>query len=113
MVNGLPSIELPFHYPASPYALAPGGAPLVPYSEKSHSTAFLFSYLLGYLFWVEVAVGSLGWEPLWGRAGGAASILWEIRLPRTLGAWLTGALPGGVSVLRRGKKTLAGVFVAR
>jgi len=29
------------------------------------------------------------------------------------GAFVTGALPGGVSVLRRGKKTLAGVFVAR
>jgi tyrosyl-tRNA synthetase len=29
------------------------------------------------------------------------------------GAVVTGALPGGVSVLRRGKKTLAGVFVAR
>ncbi len=28
------------------------------------------------------------------------------------GALVTGALPGGVSVLRRGKKTLAGVFVA-
>jgi tyrosyl-tRNA synthetase len=28
-------------------------------------------------------------------------------------AVVTGALPGGVSVLRRGKKTLAGVFVAR
>jgi tyrosyl-tRNA synthetase len=29
------------------------------------------------------------------------------------GAFVTGALPGGVSVLRRGKKTLAGVFVGR
>ncbi|MBU4465843.1 MAG: tyrosine--tRNA ligase [Actinobacteria bacterium] len=29
------------------------------------------------------------------------------------GAFVTGALPGGVSVLRRGKKTLAGLFVAR
>ncbi|WP_245570376.1 tyrosine--tRNA ligase [Microbacterium luticocti] len=29
------------------------------------------------------------------------------------GAFVTGALPGGVSVLRRGKKTLAGVFVTR
>jgi tyrosyl-tRNA synthetase len=26
---------------------------------------------------------------------------------------VTGGLPGGVSVLRRGKKTLAGVFVQR
>jgi tyrosyl-tRNA synthetase len=29
------------------------------------------------------------------------------------GALVIGGLPGGVSVLRRGKKTLAGVFVAR
>jgi tyrosyl-tRNA synthetase len=29
------------------------------------------------------------------------------------GAFVTGALPGGVSVLRRGKKTLAGVFLDR
>jgi iron complex transport system permease protein len=49
-----------------------------------------------------VAVGSLGWEPLWGRAGGAASILWEIRLPRTLGAWLAGALLGLAGALAQG-----------
>ena len=42
-----------------------------------------------------VAVGSLGWEPLWGGASDAsASILWDIRLPRTVGAWLAGALLG-------------------
>ena len=44
---------------------------------------------------VGAAVGSLGWEPLWGAAGDAsASILWDIRIPRTLGAWLAGALLG-------------------
>ncbi|HSV48545.1 MAG TPA: iron chelate uptake ABC transporter family permease subunit, partial [Ramlibacter sp.] len=37
------------------------------------------------------AIGSVGWEPL--RADGTmASILWQIRLPRSLGAWLAGAL---------------------
>jgi len=42
-----------------------------------------------------VAVGSVGWEPLWARPGDAsAAILWDIRLPRTLGAWLAGALLG-------------------
>lgn len=49
-----------------------------------------------------VAVGSLGWEPLWGRAGGASSILWEIRLPRTLGAWLAGALLGLAGAIAQG-----------
>jgi iron complex transport system permease protein len=42
-----------------------------------------------------VAVGSTGWEPLWSRTSEAASsIVWDIRLPRTLGAWLAGALLG-------------------
>ena len=50
-----------------------------------------------------VAVGSLGWEPLWGRAGDASSaILWEIRLPRTLGAWLAGALLGLAGAVAQG-----------
>lgn len=50
-----------------------------------------------------VAVGSLGWEPLWGRAGDAsAAILWEIRLPRTLGAWFAGALLGLAGALAQG-----------
>lgn len=43
---------------------------------------------------VGLAVGSLGWEPLRGADPGASAILWEIRLPRTLGAWLAGALLG-------------------
>lgn len=52
---------------------------------------------------VGVAVGSLGWEPLWGRAGDAsAAILWEIRLPRTLGAWLAGALLGLAGAITQG-----------
>ncbi len=51
-----------------------------------------------------VAVGSLGWEPLWGRAGdvSSATILWDIRLPRTLGAWLAGALLGLAGALAQG-----------
>lgn len=50
-----------------------------------------------------VAVGSLGWEPLWGRTGEAsAAILWDIRLPRTLGAWLAGALLGLAGAIAQG-----------
>ena len=49
------------------------------------------------------AVGSMGWEPLWGAAGEAsASILWDIRLPRTLGAWLAGALLGLAGAVAQG-----------
>jgi len=50
-----------------------------------------------------VAVGSLGWEPVWMRGGDAsAAILWEIRLPRTLGAWLAGALLGLAGAVAQG-----------
>lgn len=50
-----------------------------------------------------LAVGSLGLEPLWGGAGDAsAAILWDIRLPRTLGAWLTGALLGLAGAVAQG-----------
>jgi iron complex transport system permease protein len=50
-----------------------------------------------------VAVGSLGWEPLWGRAGEAsAAIVWDIRLPRTIGAWLAGALLGLAGAVAQG-----------
>jgi iron complex transport system permease protein len=50
-----------------------------------------------------VAVGSLGWEPLWAHGNDAsASILWDIRLPRTLGAWLAGALLGLAGAVAQG-----------
>ncbi len=50
-----------------------------------------------------VAVGSLGWEPVWGVAGDASSaILWDIRLPRTLGAWCAGALLGLAGAVAQG-----------
>jgi iron complex transport system permease protein len=42
------------------------------------------------------AVGStgLGWEGLSGADAVARAIVWDIRLPRSVGAWLTGALLG-------------------
>ncbi len=49
------------------------------------------------------AVGSLGFEPLWGGAGDAsAAILWDIRLPRSAGAWLAGALLGLAGAVAQG-----------
>ena len=49
------------------------------------------------------AVGSLGWEPLWRTHGEAsAAILWDIRLPRTLGAWCAGALLGLAGAVAQG-----------
>jgi iron complex transport system permease protein len=49
------------------------------------------------------AVGSAGWEPLW-RAGSASAsaVLWEIRVPRTFGAWLAGALLGLAGAVAQG-----------
>jgi iron complex transport system permease protein len=41
-----------------------------------------------------IAVGSAGWEPLLDETGAGLTILWEIRLPRSLGAWIAGALLG-------------------
>jgi iron complex transport system permease protein len=49
-----------------------------------------------------VAVGSLGWEPLWRAGGTASAILWDIRLPRTVGAWLAGALLGLAGAVAQG-----------
>jgi len=49
------------------------------------------------------AVGSLGWEPLWGGAGEAsAAILWDLRLPRSIGAWLAGAMLGLAGAVAQG-----------
>ncbi len=52
---------------------------------------------------VGATVGSAGWEPLWrAGSGGPAALLWEIRLPRTLGAWLAGALLGLAGAVAQG-----------
>lgn len=48
----------------------------------------------GVLVFAGTAVGAVGWENLWSQAGMAPAILWEIRLPRSLGAWCAGALLG-------------------
>ncbi len=52
-----------------------------------------------------LAVGSTGWHWPWGAAApdpGQAAILWEIRLPRSLGAWLAGALLGLAGAVAQG-----------
>lgn len=49
------------------------------------------------------AVGSAGWEPLFFHNDApAAAILWEIRMPRTAGAWLAGALLGMAGAVAQG-----------
>jgi iron complex transport system permease protein len=47
-----------------------------------------------------VLIGSTGWADL--QDGGMAVILWEIRLPRSLGAWCAGALLGMAGAMAQG-----------
>ena len=52
-----------------------------------------------------LAVGSTGWRWPWSEGApdaGQAAILWEIRLPRSLGAWLAGALLGLAGAVAQG-----------
>jgi len=50
------------------------------------------------------AVGSQGWEVWWSAAQDPVmqQILWDIRLPRSLGAWLGGALLGLAGAIAQG-----------
>lgn len=49
------------------------------------------------------AVGSEGWEPLFfGADAPRSAILWEIRMPRTAGAWLAGACLGLAGAIAQG-----------
>ncbi|CAN5828365.1 iron ABC transporter permease [soil metagenome] len=49
-------------------------------------------------------IGSTGFESLWGARHDpvAMQIVWDIRLPRTLGAWLVGALLGLAGAVAQG-----------
>ena len=49
-----------------------------------------------------IAVGSAGWEPWRDATGAGLTILWEIRLPRTLGAWAAGGLLGLAGAIAQG-----------
>jgi iron complex transport system permease protein len=53
---------------------------------------------------VGLGVGSRGFEAMWGARSDpvAWQILWDIRLPRTLGAWLAGALLGLAGAIAQG-----------
>jgi iron complex transport system permease protein len=50
------------------------------------------------------AAGSQGWQAWWSAGGDAVSrqIVWDIRLPRSLGAWLGGALLGLAGAVAQG-----------
>ncbi len=44
------------------------------------------------LFALGLSIGSTGWSPLTAADDSLRQLLWDIRAPRTLGAWLAGAL---------------------
>jgi iron complex transport system permease protein len=55
------------------------------------------------LMGLGVAVGSTGWSPPWREADELGrQILWDIRLPRSLGAWLAGGLLGLAGAIAQG-----------
>ncbi|MBA3593617.1 MAG: iron ABC transporter permease [Polaromonas sp.] len=58
----------------------------------------------GLLLLLGVSVGSTGFESVraMGRDAQALQIVWEIRLPRTVGAWLAGALLGLAGAVAQG-----------
>ena len=62
-----------------------------------------------------MGLGSTGWRSLWLAWGDAAAwqIVWDVRLPRTLGAWLAGALLGLAGALAQGlfRNALADPFL--
>lgn len=63
-------------------------------------TALLLPALTLLLLAAGLAAGSEGWH--WPQGDGADLVLWEIRAPRSLGAWLVGALLGLGGALAQG-----------
>jgi iron complex transport system permease protein len=75
-------------------------------SGSSRSYALALGLLMASvsLILIGSGVGSTGFESLW-RAWGdplALQIVWDIRLPRTLGAWVCGALLGLAGAVAQG-----------
>ena len=75
-------------------------------AQRPRATTFAMTLLLVSLALVLLGacVGSTGFERLWSAWQDplALQIVWDIRLPRTLGAWLAGALLGLAGALAQG-----------
>ena len=74
--------------------------------QRRLATPFALGLLLAsvLLILLGVCVGSTGFDRQWfaGQDPVALQIVWDIRLPRTLGAWLAGALLGLAGALAQG-----------
>ena len=87
---------------ALPLSLGEGRGEGTPGARTPLSLAVALATATLLLLALGTAVGSLGWEPLWSADGTASRILWEIRLPRSLGAWFAGALLGLAGAVAQG-----------
>ena len=79
----------------------------MPMSQGSVRSRWLFASLLlasVLLVALGACVGSTGWESAWTMVHDpmAQQIVWDIRLPRTTGAWLAGALLGLAGAIAQG-----------
>ena len=74
------------------------------HARRAHWLAVALLLVAGVLLLLGAAIGSTGMERLWqiGADPVAWQIVWEIRLPRTLGAWLAGALLGLAGAVAQG-----------
>lgn len=87
-------------------AQAPGrasrtDAALLPHERRARALGVLLLGLSLLLLALGAAVGPMGWEPLWG-GDTARAIVWDIRVPRSTGAWLAGALLGVAGAVAQG-----------
>ncbi len=74
------------------------------HERRAFRLALALALLSAALLLLGAGVGSTGWDSVWAARQDpvAAQILWDIRLPRTLGAWTAGALLGLAGALAQG-----------
>jgi len=74
------------------------------YAKPGRWLALALLLLSSILLLLGMGVGSTGWDSLalLQRDPSAWQIVWEIRLPRSVGAWLAGALLGLAGALAQG-----------
>ena len=80
------------------------GAPWLPQQRRARLLAALLLALAAALLLLGAGIGSTGFASAWSAWHDplAWQIVWDIRLPRTLGAWLAGALLGLAGAVAQG-----------
>jgi len=73
-------------------------------NQRAHAIALTLLLIAAALVTVGTGVGSTGFESVWQSFSDpvAWQIVWDIRLPRTLGAWVAGALLGLAGAVAQG-----------